>query len=128
MDRLTRCRTELSRWKKNVLFNSKTKIQKLQQQLEKEIAKIFPIVRSMKRLKTQLAEAYKEEERYWRQRSREQWLREGDKNTTYFHNFVKGRKIRNNILMLKNDLGIEHFSEGAKGQIAIYFFKDLFMS
>ena len=128
MDRLANCRKELSRWKKNVLFNSKTRIQKLQQALEKEIAKTFPSVRSMKRLKLQLAEAHKEEERYWRQRSREQWLREGDRNTTYFHNVVKGRKIRNNILMLMNDLGVEHFSEGAKGQIAIDFFKDLFMS
>ncbi|CAN7026254.1 unnamed protein product, partial [Brassica rapa subsp. trilocularis] len=42
MDRLANCRKELSRWKKNVLFNSKTRIQKLQQALEKEIAKTFP--------------------------------------------------------------------------------------
>lgn len=30
--------------------------------------------------------------------------------------------------MLKNDAGIEHFSEGAKGDIAVEYFRDLFMS
>ncbi|KAF2547295.1 hypothetical protein F2Q70_00020133 [Brassica cretica] len=39
MDRLSRCRSELSRWKKRVHFNSQSKIQKLHIDLEKEIAK-----------------------------------------------------------------------------------------
>lgn len=105
MDRLISCRRELARWKKTNLFNSKTVIQRLQFELEVEIAKVHPSVWSMRRLRMELAEAYREEERYWRQRSREQWLREGDRNTSYFHNIVKGRKIRNNILMLRDDHG-----------------------
>lgn len=76
----------------------------------------------------QLAEAHQDEERYWRQRSREQWLREGDMNTTYFHNVVKGRKIKNNILMLKDEQGTDFFSEGAKDNIAVEYFIKLFMS
>lgn len=128
MDRLSRCRRELSHWKKRSHFNSLTKIQKLHGDLEKEIAKTFPSARSMKRLRMELAEAHKEEEKFWRQRSREQWLREGDRNTSYFHNVVKGKKIRNNILMLKDELGVEHFSEGAKGHLAVEYFKELFMS
>lgn len=128
MDRLSRCRRELSHWKKRSHFNSLTKIQKLHGDLEKEIAKTFPSARSMKRLRMELAEAHREEEKFWRQRSREQWLREGDRNTSYFHNVVKGKKIRNNILMLKDELGVEHFSEGAKGHLAVEYFKELFMS
>ncbi|CAG7864632.1 unnamed protein product, partial [Brassica rapa] len=34
MDRLSRCRRELSRWKKSSQFNSLTKIQRLQKELE----------------------------------------------------------------------------------------------
>lgn len=82
----------------------------------------------MRRLRVQLAEAHQDEERYWRKRSREQWLREGDMNTAYFHNVVKGRKIRNNILMLKDGQGTEFFSDGAKGDITVEYFSDLFMS
>lgn len=62
----------------------------------------------------QVAEACGEEEKYWRQRSREQWLREGDMKTSYFPNVVKGRKIKNNILMLRDDHGTEFFSEGRR--------------
>ncbi|XP_013589191.1 PREDICTED: uncharacterized protein LOC106297509 [Brassica oleracea var. oleracea] len=128
MDRLSGCRKELSRWKRSSELNSKTRIQRLNQKLEKEIAKTRPSARSMRRLRVQLAQAHRDEERYWRQRSREQWLREGDMNTAYFHNVVKGRKIRNNILLLKDDQGTKFFSEGAKGDIAVGYFRDLFMS
>ncbi|KAF2590025.1 hypothetical protein F2Q70_00039917 [Brassica cretica] len=48
MDRLSRCRRELSRWKKSSQFNSLTKIQRLQKELEFEIAKVWPSARKMK--------------------------------------------------------------------------------
>lgn len=82
----------------------------------------------MKQIKKELAQAYRDEELFWRQRRREQWLKEGDRNTRYFHNCVKGRKVRNKVLMLMDANGAEHFSEGAKGHIAVEYFSDLFMS
>ena len=45
----------------------------------------------------------------------------GDKNTRFFHNSVKGRKNLNRILMLLDDLRVEHFSEASKGDIAVNF-------
>lgn len=66
-------------------------------------------------LKKEISAAYKEEEIFWKQRSRDQWLRTGDRNTRYFHNCVKGRKVKNRILMLKDEAGIEKFLEGSKG-------------
>lgn len=72
----------------------------------------------MKNLKLELSKAYREEEAFWRQKCREQWLREGDRNTAFFHNCVKGRKAKNRVLMLMDELGTEHYSEGAKGNVA----------
>ena len=82
----------------------------------------------MQRLKQDLAEALREEKLFWRQKCREKWLRAGDRNTKYFHNCVKGRRIQNMILMLMDDNDQEHFSEGAKGSLAVDFFRELFTS
>jgi hypothetical protein len=47
----------------------------------------------------------KEEE--WRIKSRAIWLKSGDENTRFFHNFAKGRKSANTIWRLKDEEGRE---------------------
>ncbi|XP_039127523.1 uncharacterized protein LOC120263623 [Dioscorea cayenensis subsp. rotundata] len=47
--------------------------------------------------RSELDQICKQEEIYWRQRSRLQWLKEGDDNTSYFHAVANGRKNRNCI-------------------------------
>lgn len=109
-------------------MNSRDKITRLKTALESEVSKSHPSYALMKKLKLDLAEALREEELFWRQKCREEWLRAGDRNTKYFHNCVKGRRVQNRILMLLDNLGNEHFSEGAKGNIAVEFYRDLFTS
>ncbi|XP_057452935.1 uncharacterized protein LOC130744800 [Lotus japonicus] len=41
-----------------------------------------------------LWKAYREEERTWRQKSRVRWLKEGDRNTKYFHRICKARTVK----------------------------------
>lgn len=89
MDRIRRCRQNIMNWKKIAYLNSRDKITWLRASLEKEIAKVHPSFELMKRLKQELAEALREEELFWRQKCREEWLRVGDRNTNYFHNCVK---------------------------------------
>lgn len=43
-------------------------------------------------LKNQYNEILAREEIYWWQKSREYWLKEGHKNTKFFHNSVKARR------------------------------------
>lgn len=128
MDRNSQVRRGISKWKKTSDLNSHERILRLKAALEKEISKLYPIRAVLKRIKKQLAEAYKDEERYWRQKCKEEWLREGDRNTKYFHNVVKGKKVQNRLLMLYDHLGNEHFSEGSKGEIATEYFRELFLS
>eukprot|EP00253_Pinus_taeda_P013921 PITA_13921 len=45
----------------------------------------------------------KEEE--WRLKSRAIWLKSGDENTSFFHNYAKGRKSANTIWSLKDEEG-----------------------
>lgn len=128
MDCIAKCRTELAKLKRSENLNSKTRIDQLKLDLEKEIAKQFPSSQRMRKLKLELSVALNEEERFWRQRSRIEWLREGDRNTAFFHNAVRGRRLKNKVLMLRDLSGQEHYSEGSKGNIAVEYYKDLFMS
>lgn len=50
-----------------------------------------------------LREIHKQEEIYWRQRSRLQWLKEGDENTKFFHVVANGRKNQNFIPNIRQD-------------------------
>ncbi|KAF3522987.1 hypothetical protein F2Q69_00048967 [Brassica cretica] len=117
LDRISTCRKYLARWKRTSDLNSKSKMERLHSELEHEICQASPNFQTMKRLKLELAEAYLSKERFWRQKSHQQWLKSGDKNTRFFHNSVKGRKNLNRILMLLDDLGVEHFSQKVPKEI-----------
>ncbi|CAN6568827.1 unnamed protein product [Malus baccata var. baccata] len=49
--------------------------------------------------------AERQEESYWQQRSRVQWLNDGDANTKFFHQSTLQRRRRNNVVTLKNNNG-----------------------
>lgn len=89
------------------------------------MAKLHPNFRTMSRLKSELSEAHRQEELFQRQKCRELWLKEGDKNTTFFHNSAKRLKIKNIVLLLKDELRTEFFSEGAKENLAVEYFREL---
>ncbi|KAL8481738.1 hypothetical protein ACS0TY_028038 [Phlomoides rotata] len=48
-------------------------------------------------LESRVAALLRREEIYWYQRSMVGWMKDGDKNTRYFHNIANGRKKRNHI-------------------------------
>jgi hypothetical protein len=51
------------------------------------------------------------------QRSRENWLKHGDRNTNFFHNYASARRKNNFIKKLKNDQN--EWTEGIKPLISI---------
>jgi hypothetical protein len=54
-------------------------------------------------LEDQLAHLAKVEEEYWRQRSRQKWLLQGDANTAYFHAITNGRRCKCAISRLMSE-------------------------
>ena len=75
----------------------------------------------------QLKEAYDKEEIFWSQKSRVQWLNEGDRNTHFFHSSVKGRRKRNKIHRLQRDDSSWTSTEEEIEEEVVKHYKDLFL-
>jgi hypothetical protein len=68
------------------------------------------------------------EEIFWRQRSRVSWLKEGDRNTKFFHACASQRKKSNLISGLRDDYGVWQNEAGAISNLAVNYFHHLFVS
>ena len=97
------------------------------QQLRDDPARTGPVHVEIK-ICDRLVELYHREEIMWRQRSRLQWLTEGNRNTRFFHMRVSMRRKKNMIKALSNSLGIyteDHVELKAMVvdilQISVYF-------
>jgi hypothetical protein len=54
------------------------------------------------KIQEELMLIYENEEAFWSQRSREQWLLKGDNNTEFFHRCANGQKRKRTIFSLQN--------------------------
>ena len=77
-------------------------------------------------LRTCIEELKNQEECMWKQRSRSEWLKEGDKNTRYFHCRANQRNKRNYITSLEDDSGTWWKNEGRMGGLIEGYFNSLF--
>ncbi|XP_043717635.1 uncharacterized protein LOC122665544 [Telopea speciosissima] len=68
------------------------------------------------------------EEEMWRQKSRLDWIKGGDKNTSFFHVTTLRRRHRNMILKLKAPSGEWSFSPTEVSNILCNHFQDLYSS
>jgi hypothetical protein len=57
------------------------------------------------KVRQRMDELFESEELMWLQRSRVAWLKEGDRNTKYFHRKVAHRAKKNRIKLLRKEDG-----------------------
>ena len=74
----------------------------------------------------EIEENLEKEEIYWVQRSRANWLKFGDRNTSFFHNFASARKKRNYIKRLLDDSGVWRENNEAMRSLITEYFQHLF--
>ncbi|XP_056843105.1 uncharacterized protein LOC130495678 [Raphanus sativus] len=108
--RIASCRRAIAMWSRKHYINSRKTIDKLKTSLDAELSKETTNDSLISSLNTQLLLAYKAEEEYWKQRSRQLWLTLGDKNTGFFHASTRGRRARNQLTVLENAQGEEVFA------------------
>lgn len=57
------------------------------------------------KLMAELDQILEQEEQYWRQKARYQWITQGERNTRFFHASVVARRRRNRITQLRDNEG-----------------------
>nr|XP_027060796.1 uncharacterized protein LOC113687374 [Coffea arabica] len=125
--KLRNYRVALLKWSNGIHKNSKDKIDNLKKQLDQTRKSAMDNKREkVAGLKTQLIEAYNEEEIYWSQKARLKWLQEGDRNTQYFHAQVNGRRKQNRLQRLQREDGGWTKSEEETGKVIADYYRNLF--
>lgn len=97
-DKIELCRKYISRWKKGNPSNTAKKIEEITDQLEQAQIDDNFSSDAILSLKWNLCAAFRDEELYWKQKGRANWLREGDRNTKFFHATTKQRRARNRVI------------------------------
>ncbi|CAM8951229.1 unnamed protein product [Rhodiola kirilowii] len=112
----------------NSQSTSTTMSQKLKIQYLKRLPRTDDVAREEAKLIEELDEWLEREELWWRQRSRAEWLKHGDRNTAYFHARASQRRKRNYIGNIKNMEGT--FCSSAEEMYATItnYFSNIFCS
>ena len=109
--RLACCRRAICKWSREFQENSRKTLDSLRSQLDNDMSNQVPDDDLIHKINVQLLTAYKQEEEYWKQRSRQMWLALGDSNTSYFHATTKARKSKNRLTVIENEDGVPWFEE-----------------
>lgn len=84
LTKVNQVRRKLIDWAKEQAAATKDHISSHQILLEQALTELIPDTDRIMALKGTLETAYAEEEAFWRQRSRIQWLNGGDRNSAFF--------------------------------------------
>ncbi|CAL1397336.1 unnamed protein product [Linum trigynum] len=127
-DQLNKCQRELKEWAKEFHKNSMQREQDILSRLEilQQPPRTTENVEEEKILTTELTKLWRDEEAFWSQCSRVNWLQKGDQNTSFFHSSTIQRKHRNKILKLQDGEGNWIEDENSLKRLAEGFYKDLF--
>ncbi|XP_016185231.1 uncharacterized protein LOC107626855 [Arachis ipaensis] len=130
-EKLKLIKKNISKWNKKVFGNIDDKIRRL----ESEIAKVEVLLEgnikaeinlSRKKVLVGLLDIwYKQKGEYWKQMSREKYIKEVDKNTRYFHTMATIRSRKKQIREIK--IGNRHFKDPRRIKNEVRkFFKNLY--
>jgi hypothetical protein len=80
----------------------------------------------LQKLHADLIKKQKEDDLYWRQRAKEDWLRYGDQNSRFFHASANQKKRASLITVIKHEQGRKWETEDQIGEAFTQYFQNLF--
>ena len=126
VSKITNCRHEISKWRKANPPYGKDKIKDLQQALEEVQTDDNRSQEEILEVSRKLQDAYKDEEEYWYQKSRNMWYTSGDLITQFYHALTKQRRARNRIVGLHDETGNWITEDNGVEKVAVDYFENLF--
>jgi hypothetical protein len=117
--------TTLQNWSKRKFGNIVRELQKARKKLETLLANNAS-QHEIRQATDHMNEMLYREELLWLQRSRITWMKEGDRNTRFFHQTVVWRARKNKIKKLKDSEGIWKDEPPDMERMATAYFQDLF--
>ena len=118
----------LLQWDRDVFKGRKTEIETVRRALDAILQGPFDPQAHQEKLSLsqRLNELLSCDEVYWRQRSRAIWLKEGDRNSKFFHRRATNRRKRNKLKGLFDQHGVWQTSPQGMESVVLHYFQDLF--
>ncbi|CAN1163243.1 LINE-1 retrotransposable element ORF2 protein [Linum perenne] len=122
---------DCQRWNKDTfghILKRKKSLQRRLQELEQQSRNSLTLnsAKEEEDVRTELEKTLWQEEILWMQKSRIKWLKDGDRNTKFFHLSTLRRREFNRIKGLRNDDGQWVYDDSQLQKLATDFFKKLF--
>ncbi|KAL0799496.1 hypothetical protein Bca101_054671 [Brassica carinata] len=124
--KLNSCRRNIIQWSKEKQSQSNLVIKQKQESLETALSSSQPDPVLIDAINQELRRAYLAEEQFWQQRSRIQWLKNGDRNTGFFHAATRTRRTINLIPVLEDDHGGVVYEEQDITRVISEYFNRIF--
>ncbi|XP_062013785.1 uncharacterized protein LOC133730151 [Rosa rugosa] len=122
--------THLLEWDRTIFRSRREEVEGVRAQLDALLQK--PFDQSDHALKLQLSQRLNElmsiDETYWRQRSIAVWLRDGDRNSHFFHKKASNRRQKNKIKSLFDINGVWQESTAGIDGVVLDYFQHIFSS
>ncbi|GMJ10110.1 hypothetical protein like AT1G43760 [Hibiscus trionum] len=130
LEKLCRVSSRLDAWFRKLKKEKKFTVAELNQKLERlnELDPSDDVLGDLIETKLALNLELDKNELYWEQQARSNWLRHGDRNTTYFHRIATQRKKKNRVSKLISSDNLEVTNEEKMGEVARDYFVSLFSS
>ncbi|XP_075649758.1 uncharacterized protein LOC142620243 [Castanea sativa] len=130
LKKIDRCGFELTRWSKKNFGCVRKELEgkrKLLAKVEKQAARTGDTGR-LRQLESEINALMDKEAKMWKQRSRVAWLKDGDKNTRFFHTKATQRRRRNYIKGIFDETGKWCTQQNQIADAVVNYYQQLFMS
>ncbi|CAJ2636114.1 unnamed protein product [Trifolium pratense] len=125
--KLDACAADLSHWSKDHFHNLRKQIDTYHKKLEQTRGHVDETnINYFNALKKRLNVLLSQEDRFWKQRAKTFWYKDGDLNTKFFHAAASTRKKVNRIEVLTDNNNVECRSQEGMVAIAREYFLNLF--